>query len=496
MLVTLNSSESQSNTKITMKRLILSLLLVVFTGTAVAQEVAHRRGAFRGGAAATISTDKLVAWYDFDDATDSHNFGPWDLTEVGTPSYAAGIGTTASTERWYSTTIDEAILHSDIDCTIAIRMNPISGWVTNDDLFRIRNNGNQYLKWLDTDNFQVELHNIQRLATGNVHTLNSYYIVVWTYTSATASLELWVDGVSLGTSSSTYVNTGSDTMSINNALEVADWDYVGIWDGRVLTDAEIGVFSATTQYSDFTAGSAPVPDLLWWQSNQGTGTAVTGSSSGGSDDGTTDADWSFDTRSGTGSALDFVKANADEAEADGSIAYGSSVITMSCWAKFDGFGINHFLISTAPDSIGGSGDNGACLWYSHADLGIQAQIRGTSGTYRREHIAYSTTGTWVHILAVFDHSTTTGDVKIWLDGVEQTLTTTTDDKNASGNFATAIPHIGHRHLSSSYTLDGISMTFEFMVVMFRLMFWQSKMQWTVESQILTCCGGRFKTAPL
>lgn len=64
--------------------------------------------------------------------------------------------------------------------------------------------------------------------------------------------------------------------------------------------------------------------------------------------------------------------------------------------------------------------------------GIQDGL--TNNKYRVEDCTQPTQATWHDVAVVFDNSTSTGDIKIYLDGTAQTTTIVTNTKNQSGNF--------------------------------------------------------------
>jgi hypothetical protein len=64
---------------------------------------------------------------------------------------------------------------------------------------------------------------------------------------------------------------------------------------------------------------------------------------------------------------------------------------------------------------------------------MYAGIAELSG-YRAEYIATPSTSNWHHIAIIYDNSTTTGDVSIYLNGSSQSTTISQNDKALNGNF--------------------------------------------------------------
>lgn len=199
--------------------------------------------------------------------------------------------------------------------------------------------------------------------------------------------------------------------------------------------------SATITSSDTT------PQILWWKLNEGSGTSITGDSSSGGDDGPTDAAW-VTGKSGSGGALDFIPANSDDALTSASITYGVNVITVMGWFYFDDNTGTKFLYESSADN------DSTAHTFVLAFVGgnLVGQIHGTSpsSTYRKESITAPATGAWTHIAVVFDNSTVAGDVKIYVDGSNQSTTVNTDTKDAAANFSAQVLYVGSRAAGSLF----------------------------------------------
>jgi hypothetical protein len=76
-------------------------------------------------------------------------------------------------------------------------------------------------------------------------------------------------------------------------------------------------------------------------------------------------------------------------------------------------------------------------------------LYGTDATARCESIIAPSNNAWHHIAVVFNHSTNTGDIKIYLNGSAQSTTLVQNDKNASGNLSAQTLFLGARNLSTT-----------------------------------------------
>ena len=191
--------------------------------------------------------------------------------------------------------------------------------------------------------------------------------------------------------------------------------------------------------------AAPTPELLWWPLNAGSGTTIVGDASGGGDDGSHVADH-ITGASGSGSALDF-NGTSDWASCSTAIAPGSAVVTVCLWVYADAIVADSDLVESSNTSDGSAH---TFRVYIEGSL-IKVLGRGTTG-YRQETVAV-TTGSWIHIAAIIDNSTATGEVQIYKDGVSQTTTLGLNNKTGTSNFSSQRIFVGARSSSSKW-FDG------------------------------------------
>ncbi len=198
------------------------------------------------------------------------------------------------------------------------------------------------------------------------------------------------------------------------------------------------------QPSATSPAASPTPDIYWNKFNNGSGTTATAAVGPNI---TTDADW-VTGKSGSGYALDF-NGTTDDAATTSSITYGTNMISISLWAAPDAFSSFRFLIESSSNS--GSTPNCASVYWSGATLAASAS--GTTGA-RTESVVFTPTNTWVHIFALIDCTTATGNERIWTNGVEATTSIITSTKTGTENFSAQTLFIGARN-SGSFFFAGL-----------------------------------------
>lgn len=174
----------------------------------------------------------------------------------------------------------------------------------------------------------------------------------------------------------------------------------------------------------------PTPDLLHFKMDENTGTNLTCSVS-------TNTGWLFEATwtTGTGNspyALQFDGSN-DYFRSAGNVVYGTNIITVAFWLYWDSFANNDDL------ALESSATFVSYLNTFNIDPNASAGnwstgIRGTSG-FRAETVTRPSAAAWHHYLFVLDNTTTAGDVRTFIDGVEQSETVGTNTKSGTSNFA-------------------------------------------------------------
>jgi len=192
------------------------------------------------------------------------------------------------------------------------------------------------------------------------------------------------------------------------------------------------------------AGTAvPTADVLWWKMNDGSGTTITADVG---PNGTTDGTWTTGP-GGTGTALSF-NGSSQDASSNTTIAYGATAITVTFWLNLDTTSGTQVILESSSNY---NSNNNCFILFCDAGT-FEAGIQASAG-YRAETVTAPSTGTWVHIAAVYDNNASggNGDIKLYFNGVEQTLTVALNTKSTTGNFASQTLYVMARGASSLFT---------------------------------------------
>lgn len=191
--------------------------------------------------------------------------------------------------------------------------------------------------------------------------------------------------------------------------------------------------------------TAPDPDILWWKFNDGSGTAIDATVG---PDGTTDASWVAG-KSGSGFALEF-DGSTDNASSNSQIAWGTNIMTICAWMYFDTVSGTQILLEDSPNY---NNNQEAFAVFLDSNL-LNVSMRDVNSLqYRSETCAPPSTGQWVHIAIIFDRTVATGDIRVFYDGVEQSMTITENSHNNTFDFLTETLYVGARNNSSLF-FDG------------------------------------------
>lgn len=151
-------------------------------------------------------------------------------------------------------------------------------------------------------------------------------------------------------------------------------------------------------------------------------------------------------QSGSGFAVTLGSGGAN-ANTTAAVTYGTNLITLCTWLYPIATDSTRFLFEssvnagTTPDTFAAYINGGNLIGY----------VSGTTGA-RAESIAAPATGAWVHIGVVLDNSTATGNVKIYLDAVEQVLNLDVDTKTGTSNYAADTLYVSAR-AGASFFMD-------------------------------------------
>jgi len=212
-------------------------------GTATVETLQVGMAAGGGG----LSKTSLVAWYDFDDATDAH--GTYDLTEVNTPTYTSGYGTAAATgnKLWTQNTVDGVWApNSSTDATLVIRIRPYTGIVNGDYAFLDTSNGFQ-VRHITTTGARIRLAQASDIQTTTVMSAGTWYLFVVEFDYATTDHTCWVnDGSGTTVSAAFTAATVGFNIGGPNATtgENFDIDYIGMFNRKLTSDERTWLYNS------------------------------------------------------------------------------------------------------------------------------------------------------------------------------------------------------------------------------------------------------------
>jgi len=202
---------------------------------------------------------------------------------------------------------------------------------------------------------------------------------------------------------------------------------------KAIAYKDYSIDSAVTDEAYTIPAGAPIPDLLHWELNEGTGSTISAAVGPGATFTLgTDGEWTTSTQSGTGAAIDVLYTTTSSVvESTSNITYATNQVTVSGW-----FNVPVISSLNGPILVGSNGS--VNTWkIRHINGNLAAQLYGTTGSrYVTATTADPAINTWHHFAVTFDNSTEAGDVKMYINGVELTSPTlTTNTKTGTGNFA-------------------------------------------------------------
>jgi hypothetical protein len=234
---------------------------------------------------------------------------------------------------------------------------------------------------------------------------------VVTFSSTTPSLTNFRSTTN-GTDPTYTIGTAGNSVTViaNTTIEV-------VANKQGWITSPVGSFAYTV-----TAG-IPTPDLLHWPLNGPPGTTITASVGPGST-----------TNTGTLNN-DFLSMAAGNLsfQSSSNVTYSTNIVTLALWIKFPNNAAGPILRSQHINDIPSweIGRNGATF---------AALIRGATGSRNEEIIEpFGAAPTpWGHLAVVFDNSTATGDVKIYINGTVAATSIAANDKTGTANFAAGL----------------------------------------------------------
>lgn len=231
---------------------------------------------------------------------------------------------------------------------------------------------------------------------------------VVTFSSATPSLTDFRSTTN-GTDPSYTVGTAGNSVTVTSNTTY-----------EVVANRAGWVTSAVASFAYTVTAGVPTPSLLHWPLNDTAGTTITASVGPGSttNTGTLNSDFlSMATGNGAfGSSSD--------------ITWGTNLVSVSFWHRRASY------TGTAPIFRSGYINPAPRFQFDQNGSLTRVYVIGATGEVVNEYDFLFTLNTWQHVVAVYDNTTGTGAIKLYLDGSLATPTSTGSTKTGTANFAT------------------------------------------------------------
>lgn len=149
---------------------------------------------------------------------------------------------------------------------------------------------------------------------------------------------------------------------------------------------------------------------------------------------------------------------ADDSKTRTAINYGSDTISFAFWGYFTGLNDDEIVFESTVNFGTGNktfifiwdstSTNGSCDGQS---VNLATKDGGIGGDFLEECLnTMPSQNAWHHYVAIYDNSTASGDIKLYVDGQEETLVKGLNIQTGAGNFSTETLYIGSRASSSFF----------------------------------------------
>lgn len=181
----------------------------------------------------------------------------------------------------------------------------------------------------------------------------------------------------------------------------------------------------------------PTADIVHYKFNEGSGTTFTADVG---PDATTSGGSGYVAGADTIALHAFNFGGDTTATSDSAITYGVNVITVTFWAYNTAWGTG-----ATPLLNSSSGSSTANTWMIDNDEGtVRCIFRGTTvSLLRYESFPAPSNNAWHHFAVVFDGSTATGEITVYVDGASQSTTVNQSDRDGTSNFDAQTLYIGN-----------------------------------------------------
>lgn len=335
------------------------------------------------------------------------------------------------------------------DRTLLEKDNPFWG---GDSPFTVHVNTDPNVKFIMRDNSS----NTPSAEGATAITANQWYYVTAVRDVAADQLRIYLNGVLDGSATDTTTVEAQNSTNVYFGRGINGTNYL---DGTI-DDVKIYNYARTPAQiiEDMNAGhpapGSPVGSALI-QYNFDEGYGDTGNNSGNGGAINTDLagasacpgnsscpSWTNDGK--FGKALSFDGSN-DYAQTSSTVNFASDKITVAFWLYWNAYANDDDIAMELSSNF--NSNNGTFLINPNSSIGFPCNTSGrqfefaiqdTAGSpaYRSECIVRPSAATWHHYAVVFDNSTTTGDIKVFVDGLDTETTTGVNNKGSSGNFKT------------------------------------------------------------
>lgn len=166
--------------------------------------------------------------------------------------------------------------------------------------------------------------------------------------------------------------------------------------------------------------TVPTPDLLHWPLNDASGSTIVATVGSGT---------TANTGTLNSNYLSVAGANGTF-QATSNTTWGSNIVSVSFWFRKSEWATNGVVFRSCYIN------NYPNFQFLQAGVTTMLNVVGTSGEFRQTADYIMPLNTWSHVVIVFDNSTVTGNILLYVDGSPVSLTTTISTKAGTGNFAT------------------------------------------------------------
>lgn len=277
--------------------------------------------------------------------------------------------------------------------------------------------------WPTGDTCEVILSGLQTPTGLNNHILSYYYqanfldpkyylnLIVGLYQGSTLLSGITYTGINTGWTS------GNISLTTGQASNINDYN-----DLRIRFTAYTGTYLLS-----------PIPDILWYKFLEGSGTVLNDSSLTGINSGqlSSSSMWT-NGLNGSGFCISGDGA-ATFAQTFQNVNFNTNILTVCLWAFNPSWG-GGTQIWIETDAAGYGTPNAGFIIDNEIGARNFGGIHSTN--FRNEFQTLPSAGVWHHYAFILDDSTAAGDIRIFLDGIEQSTTIQDSSKSAAANYQT------------------------------------------------------------